>query len=546
MGTGIAVDSSGNTYITGRFSGTVDFDPGAATANLTSAGGEDTFITKLDPNGNYVWAKRIGGSGGDVSRNITIDSSGNSYTTGWFSDTVDFNPGAGVANLTSAAGTDDIFILKLDTNGNYVWAKNLGGNSTDFGNSIAVDSSGNTYTTGYFSGTADFNPNAGVFNLTSTGGSNDIFIVKLNASGNYLWAKRLGNTGGDEGRSIAVDSSGNTYTTGFFAGTVDFDPGAGTANRASAGGNDIFITKLDTSGNYVWANRLGDTGNDSGTAITVDSSGNTYVTGTFTGTIVAGANTLTSAGGNDIFITKLDTNGNYVWAKNIGASSGSFGSGITVDSSGNTYITGSFSGTADFDPGAGVANLTSAGVEDIFMLKLDTNGNYQWAKNVGGSSSDFSRGIAIDSTGNAYTAGYFQGTVNFDPSSGVASVTSAGSDDILIFKLNGTPIINTITSTQVDGNYGIGTVIPIAVTFSEPVTVTGTPTLTLNTGANVTYASGSGPPLSHLTTPLPQATTPPTSTIAAPLPWLSTAVRSEIAATTTPFSPSPPPEIPTH
>jgi hypothetical protein len=176
-----------------------------------------------------VYASAQQFTGGNVlAQKVVTDSSGNVYTTGFFSGTVDFDPGAGTANLTSA-GSDDSFISKLDSGGNYVWAKQLGGISAELAIGISVDSSGNVYTTGTFQGTADFDPGAGTANLTSAGGD-DSFISKLDSSGNYVWAKQLGSTGADVAYGVSVDSSGNVYTTGFFSGTVDFDPGAGTAN----------------------------------------------------------------------------------------------------------------------------------------------------------------------------------------------------------------------------------------------------------------------------------------------------------------------------
>jgi len=165
---GIATDASGNVYITGIFSSTVDFDPNAGTENLTSNGGNDVFILKLDASGNYVWAKNIGGTGGEGVGDITLDASGNIYIAGEFSGTVDFDPNAGTENLTSNSGSD-VFILKLDTDGNYIWAKNFEGTSGGGISDIAVDASGNVYTTGYFFSTVDSDPNAGAENLTSNG-----------------------------------------------------------------------------------------------------------------------------------------------------------------------------------------------------------------------------------------------------------------------------------------------------------------------------------------------------------------------------------------
>ncbi len=436
-GYGIAVDGSGNSYVTGYFSGTVDFDPGAGTANLTSAGSGDIFIAKYDASGNYVWAGNMGGTFADYGYGIAVDGSGNSYVTGYFQGTADFDPGAGTANLTSA-GSRDIFIAKYDASGNYVWAGNMGGTSYDIGYGIAVDGSGNSYVTGYFQGTADFDPGTGTANLSSAG-SIDIFIAKYDASGNYVWAGNMGGTSNEFGFGIAVDGSGNSYVTGYFEGTVDFDPGTGTANLSSAGNNDIFIAKYEASGNYAWAIQAGGTSNDIGYGIAVDGSGNSYVTGYFQGTVDfdpgTGTVNLSSAGGYDIFIAKYDASGNYAWAIQAGGTSDEFGFGIAVDGSGNSYVTGYFQGTADFDPGAGTANLTSAGNNDIFIAKYDASGNYVWAGNMGGTSADYGYGIAVDGSGNSYVTGYFQGTADFDPSANTYNLTSAGSSDIFVAKV---------------------------------------------------------------------------------------------------------------
>ena len=433
----IAVDSSGNIYTTGSFEGTADFDPGAGTFNLTGAGGGDIFVSKLDSSGNFVWAKRMGGTDYENGYSIAVDSSGNIYTTGSFEGTADFDSGAGISNLTSA-GLPDIFVSKLDSSGNFVWAKNMGGTDWDFGLGIAVDSSGNIYTTGSFEGTADFDPGPGTSNLTGAG-LPDIFVSKLDSSGNFVWAKSIGAASFDTGIGIALDSSGNIYTTGSFEGTADFDPGAGTSNLTSAGSSDMFVSKLDSSGNFVWAKRMGGTSDDYGYGIVLDTSGNIYTTGSFSGTADfdpgAGASNLTSEGLTNIFVSKLDSSGNFVWAKSMGGTDYDDGLGIAVDSSRNVYTTGSFEGTADFDPGAGTSNLTSAGLPDIFVSKLDSSGNFVWAKSMGAASYDYGFGIVLDSSGNVYMSGSFEGTADFDPGPGTSNLTSAGSNDIFVSKL---------------------------------------------------------------------------------------------------------------
>ena len=447
VGYSIAVDSSGNVYTTGSFSGTVDFDPGAGEANLASAGGNDIFVSKLDSSGNFVWAKGLGGTSGDDGFGIAVDSSGNVYTTGSFFGTADFDPAAETTNPISSTGIErNIFVSKLDSDGNFVWAKGFGGASADVGRVIAVDSLGNVYTTGYFNGTVDFDPGAGEANLASAGGF-DGFVSKLNSSGNFVWAKGLGGISTDEGYSIAVDSSGNVYTTGYFRDTADFDPGAGVAalTSASAGVNEIFISKLDSSGNFVWAKGLGGTAADVGRSIAVDSSGNVYTTGYFIGTADfdpgVGVANLTSASGSggtdrDVFVSKLDSSGNFVWAKGLGGTAADESNSIAVDSSGNVYTTGSFNGTVDFDPGTGVENLTSAGGSDGFISKLDSSGNFVWAKRLGGTGFDYVRTIVGDSSGNVYTTGNFNGPANFNPAAGTTTnLDSAGGNDVFVLKL---------------------------------------------------------------------------------------------------------------
>ena len=437
-GLSIAVDSTGNVYTTGFFASTVDFDPGAGTTNLTTAGSSDVFISKLDASGNLVFAKRFGGGISDLGYSIAVDSTGNIYTTGFFQDTVDFDPSAGTTNLTTA-GLSDVFISKLDASGNLVFAKRFGGSISDLSYSIAVDSTGNIYTTGFFQDTVDFDPSAGTTNLT-TAGLSDVFISKLDASGNLVFAKRFGAAEADAGRSIALDSTGNIYTAGYFEQTVDFDPSAGTTNLTSAGRSDVFVSKLDSSGNLVFAKRFGAAETDVGLSVAVDSTGNVYTTGYFEQTVDfdpgAGTTDLTTGGGSDVFVSKLDASGNLVFAKRFGGSNDDGGISISVDSNGNIHTTGYFEERVDFDPGAGTSNLTSAGGTDVFVSKIDSSGNLLLAKSFGGTANDVGRSITFDSTGNIYTTGEFAGTVDFDPGTGTTNLISAGGNDVFILRLD--------------------------------------------------------------------------------------------------------------
>jgi hypothetical protein len=455
-GRAVAVDAQGNVYTTGHFVGTVDFDPGAGTANLTSAGNVDIFIQKLDAAGTYLWAKRIGGTGSDNGYAITLDKGGGVYVTGSFSGTVDFDPGSSTANLTSAGGAD-IFILKLDRFGNYTWAKKVGGTGYDYGNSIAIDDADNIYTGGNFSGTnVDFNPGSGTANLTSAGDT-DAFILKLNASGNYTWAKRVGAASEDRLNAMTVDKDGNVNAAGYFNATVDFDPGSGTVNLTATSGPDIFILKLDAAGNYTWAKRVGSvTSIDFADALAIDGTGNVYITGNFSGTVDfdpgTGTANLTAAGAGvygDVFVLKLDASGNYKWAKKAGATEDDFGKAIAVDAGGNVYTTGSFNGTVDFDPGSGTANLTSAGSTDVFIQKLDSTGSYSWSAQIGGTSIDNAYGIKADGAGSIYVTGNFRNTADLDPTSGTANHTG-NNYGIFIVKMNNCNTSN--LANNLDGN----------------------------------------------------------------------------------------------
>ncbi|MEN7548784.1 SBBP repeat-containing protein [Rapidithrix thailandica] len=433
----IVVDSEGNMYTTGYFQGTVDFDPGTGTHDLSPKGAYDIFVQKLDREGNFVWAKSMGGSNFDYGYSIVVDSEGNVYTTGYFQGTVDFDPGAGIHNL-SAKGARDIFIQKLDREGNFVWAKSMGGSSNDGGYSMMVDAEDNVYTIGYFSETADFDPGAGTHNLSAKG-ARDIFIQKLDRDGNFVWAKSMGGSNSNDGQSIALDSEGNIYITGYFTGTTDFDPGAGTHNLSAKGYyTDIFVQKLDREGNFVWAKSMGGDDSDVGQSIAVDSEGNVYTTGYFKTTADfdpgAGTHPLSTKGAYDIFIQKLDREGNFVWAKSMGGGSDDLGYSIAVDSENNVYTTGRFQETVDFNPGTGTHHLSAKGDFDIFIQKLDGDGNFVWAKSMGGNSYDTGRAIFLDQKGSIYTTGYFQETVDFDPGTGISNLNS-GEGTIFIQKL---------------------------------------------------------------------------------------------------------------
>lgn len=465
----VTLDSDGNVYTTGLLGLTTDFDPGPGTYNLTTNGGSDVFVQKMDANGNFIWARSFGGSYNDQGNASIVDQSGNIYTTGFFTDTADFDPGPGTYYLTSTMGffnspSADIFIQKMDANGNFLWARSFGDFAYDDGLSIAVDDFGFVYTTGKFADTVDFDPGVGVYNLISPDPQSDIYVLKLDANGNFVWARSFDGAGGnDTGRSIDVDAAGNVYTTGDFQGAVDFDPGIGTSSYSPVGVLDAFVQKMNTNGDFIWVKIFGGVSGDVAESVSVSPSGNVYVSGRFEQTTDfdpgAGVYNLTSNGGLDVFTCKLNSSGNFVWAKSFGGAGHDWGQANTIDADESVYITGLFYWTVDFDPGAGTYNLTANGVNDVFISKLDSTGSFNWSRSFGGIGNEWSWSMAVDDAKNVYTTGYFEETVDFNTGSGTTNITSNGNYDIYIHKLNqcvsasGTQFITSCDSyTWIDGN----------------------------------------------------------------------------------------------
>jgi len=449
----VLMDTSGNIYCTGYFSGTVDFDPGSGVNNLTSLNG-NTFITKFAADGSLIWAKQFEGGAFDEGNYLGIDQLGNVYIGGYFNQgTTDFDPGTGVTNLTA---TDrEIYVVKLKSNGDFVWAIDFAGSSnyiySEF--SMHVDSDGNVYSSGYFDGTRDFDPSSSTMNLVSNG-ANDSYVCKLDKDGILSWAKSFGGSQEDVGFSVTTDASGNVYSTGFFEGTVDFDPGSGTTNMTSPGQREAFISKLDLNGNLVWAKHVGGVNGISGKVIKVDLEGNICVTGGFTekADFDPGIGTfeLTSPTYSNPFLLKLDSDGDFIWANHLVNGIGdNMCYSMVIDKDNNICLSGYFFSSSDFDPGSGKKELTSYGNVDAFILKIDKDGDYVWAYQMGGTFSDKGFGIATGGAGEVVVTGHYDGTADFDPSTGVKNFTSAGDQDIFITKIIDLTVDTSSTTTRI-------------------------------------------------------------------------------------------------
>jgi hypothetical protein len=455
----VVTDAAGNVYTVGYFNGTVDFDPSGVTQNLVSAGAQDIFVSKLNATGALVWVLRFGAANNDVANGIALDPSGNILITGWFNNIIDFDPGAGVVTLNNASGSSgsDIYVLKLTANGNFVWVKQFGGNvENQVGNKITTDAAGNVYSTGQSKAVIDFDPGAGTANLGVAGTSPSFYVSKLDVNGNYVWAKVMGTSGSlAYGLDIEVSSVGDVYSCGYFAGTIDFDPGAGSFTQISSTNNG-FVHKLDVNGNYVWTKTVGGASNNSFNSIVL-AQNKVFVAGYFTttgdfdpGTSVVN---MTAFGGADVLVESFDFNGNFVWVKKLGGTAEDWAYSITADGVGGIYSTGFFTASGDFDPGAGTTTLSAVGLRDVFISKLDIYGNYQWAQQIGGTATDQSTGIHVGATGSVYTTGYYGATGDFDHTSGISTLTNAGSNDIFTQKMSQcltppAPVNTTTVNTQ--------------------------------------------------------------------------------------------------
>ncbi len=406
-GSAIARDDNGDLYVTGYFKGTATFGSYSFTSSDDFS---DIFVAKMDVDGNWLWATQAGGTSSDRGYGITIDDAGNSYIIGEFYWTATF----GSFSLTSS-GWSDIFVAKLDADGNWLWVTQAVGIDIDSGRGITIDNAGNIYVTGYFWDTAIF----GSYSLISLDWE-DIFVAKLDTNGNWLWATQAGGSYIDRGYGITIDDAGNSYVTGVIQGTVTFGH-----YYFNSYGTNSFIAKMNANGNWSWATLAGNT---QGFAIIIDDAGNSFVTGYFGGTATFGSYSLTSSGYSDIFVAKMNANGNWLWATQAGGISWDRGYGITIDDIGNNYVTGYFYETANFDS----CSLTSSGGHDIFVAKMDTNGNWLWATQAGGGGHDEGYGITIDNDGNSYVIGRFVSTATF----GSYSLISAGDNDIFVAKLN--------------------------------------------------------------------------------------------------------------
>lgn len=403
-GRGVAVDFYGNAYVAGFFAGTATLN-----SNISSiSASQDILLAKFDSAGNPLWARAAGGTGADAGQAVALDATGNVFITGLFRLQATFG-----ATVLTNAGNSDVFLAKYDLNGNLLWARSAGGAGGDNGLALATDANGNVFLSGFYNGDANFGAN----HITGQG----TFLAKYDSAGNAIWARGISAAlCCNAGRGLATDGAGNVYMAGVFAGTVSF----GTNNLTTAGGNDIFLAKYDSAGNALWVRRAGGAGNDDAYGVAIASDGGVAVTGYFYTAADFATSNLTAHGPNaELFVAKYTPQGIFQWVRQAGGALDVAGYGIKADAAGHLWVTGEFSGTADFS-GRSLTASGTASLPDAFIARYDNAGGLTAVYQAGGTNSDFGAAIGMDGGGSAYITGDFRAIAGFGNLSLTNTVTT--------------------------------------------------------------------------------------------------------------------------
>jgi len=377
---GMAVDTTGNVYVTGVSYGALDGNPGS--------GEFDIILMKYNDSGLSQWTRQIGTSSDDYGNSIAVDGNGNIYVAGYTLGSLDGN---------ESAGRDDIALVKYSAAGTKQWTRQLGSPDVDEALGVGIDGSGNVYVAGVTYSSLDGYTRAGEF---------DIVLAKYSPAGETQWVRQLGSTETDEAYALAVDTNGNAYITGLTAGDLD--------GNTSAGGNDMFLVKYDASGTKQWTKQIGTAADDYGYGVAVDSAGNIYIAGTTAGSMDGNIN----KGGNDVFLAKCNAVGTLQWVRQLGSTTDDASWGIAVDLTGNIFVVGSTDGDID-----GNAN---AGNYDMFLVKYNSSGEKQWTRQMGTEFNDEAYGVAVNTDGYVFVSGYTYGNMDGN--------MNAGENDIFVAK----------------------------------------------------------------------------------------------------------------
>ena len=483
--------------------------PAPVTISLANVGSSDAFIVKYNSSGTPQWARRIGGTSSDRAVGIDTDSSGNIIVIGWYdSSPLTIYAADGTTSFTTLAnaGSIDTFIVKYNSSGTPQWARRIGGTSSDAPNyprPVAVDSNGDIVLHGTYSSTVSIYGSSASFTTLSNAGDSDSYIVKYNSSGTPQWARRIGGTSTEISYSIGVDSNGDIVVAGVYSSNPVsiYDSSASFTTLSNAGASDAYIVKYNSSGTPQWANKIDGLGNQYPFSLNIDSNRNIIVVGYYNTNSLsiydgsASLTTLNHEGGEDAMIVKYNSSGTPQWARRIAGTASDYIYGIDTDSSGNIVVTGAYysdtltiydtDGTTAFTT---LSNNTQGGaISNTFVVKYNSSGTPQWARRIGGSSSDQGNALSIDSGGNIVVTGWYEsspltiyaadGTTSFTT---LVNTVSDNTDDTFIVKYNssGTPQwARRIAGTSFEVSYSMdidsnGDIVVAGRYTSNPLTIT--------------------------------------------------------------------------
>ncbi|AGP39868.1 hypothetical protein [Sorangium cellulosum] len=354
---GVALAPGGDVVLAGSASGDVNFGGGLREGHGRRP---DVVVARFDASGAHQFSRRFGDNDTQRATAVAVDEAGNAYVTGEFRSTLDFGENShGERFLLKSQGKSDVFLAKLDAAGNVCWARQFGDAADQAGTGVAVDGHGNIVLVGRFAGSVDF---GGYGNGLSTDAKNDLFIAKLDPSGDHVWSKSANATNSADALGVAVDGAGNVVVTGSFRSSVT----VGESVRTSAGDKDILVIRLDENGVLQWCEDFGDDADQEGASVATDLAGNIVVTGWFRGTIELGDRVRSATGASDAFVMKLAPASDPMWLRSFGDSSEQQGASVAVDRLGHSWVTGRFDGGLDL----GIGAIASGGAADAFLVQL--------------------------------------------------------------------------------------------------------------------------------------------------------------------------------
>ena len=453
---GIAVAQDGRIYVTGEFEDTADFAPGDEESTLTSAGFSDAFLACYTNNGRLDHVVAFAGLAKSQGYGVVLAPNGTVYTTGIFTGTVDLDPGPGTALFTSG-GLYDAYLCALGPEGNLLWAGAIGGPGNEETRSVTTDALGNLYIAGEMHGAFDADPGPGVHTVGEMG-SFDAFVAKYGPDGTLLWAHTIGGPGDDRAYDAVTRPDGGVCVTGYFAGSIDLDPGTDSLIVSAPGQwSDAFLVCYDAHGDLLWGTAMGGVGTDIGRGLALDTAGNVAITGRFARTAyfphALGVDSVVCAGppgDADLFLAKYDGSGALLWVKSVGGPEENMPRGVATDREGNILVTGRTRGTVDLDPGAGEAPYTANGEFDAFLGKYDPQGGFIWGFTAGGTFHTRGLNVATDGVGSAYLTGWLSLPLDIDPGADTLMLVSHGGVDAYVAKFSDHGLHDLDLSVQLD------------------------------------------------------------------------------------------------